>query len=758
MNTIDDALVWLGHLLEPLGLATTSDDAVRRLLEILGWSVPAVPQCVRDLGGPLAGLLDNLATLLETRMEVESDDAPPSSLVAPALAVAGALAGSLAAVRALPPLLRSELGAAWVDLTAIDIEFEPRLLGWLIESELRRRGALLHALLAAVGVLERTPISADPTRHQPPYTRITLRPERLVDAFRNPGDLASELYGWRTSAIDEDRLLGCLFSLGVALGAPGEFRRPTSALSRVFAPTAPVESAGPRAELWLPLIRTDLVGVDLVVQTVPATAPGLPEGLALSLVPYGDVGGALDLGEGLTLTLEASAAFASGLAVVLRPLVAPALHPRDSTSAGAATTGTLALVLGGRSASDGAAVVELTAAGVGVSLHEVSLVLGAAAGGAALPSAFAEVRIDRGELRLAALAADGGDGFFASLLPGGGVTVPLSAALRWSGRGLSFTGSGGLEVETAIDRPIGPLRLGAIRAGLELTDVSLEARVAVVAALSWGPVHLVMNSAGFRARLGASPGNLGPVDLSIGWFPPSSIGLAIDASAVRGGGFIERDASAGRYSGALALEAIGVGLAAIGVLDTAGPGYSLAAIIAAEFRPVPLPLGFTLEGVGGLIGIHRRVDTDALRAALRTPAGMGDIFFPADPIAQAGRLTTDLARYFPAAEGRYVFGPAVKFGWGAPTVVRGTLAVLLELPAPARVVVLGTVTTKLPTEEHAVVDLAMDVVGEVDFGQKRVAVDASLRSSTIAGFPITGDLAFRMPGTIRGWTRRGSWR
>ncbi|MBK9036672.1 MAG: hypothetical protein IPL61_36385 [Myxococcales bacterium] len=69
---------------------------------------------------------------------------------------------------------------------------------------------------------------------------------------------------------------------------------------------------------------------------------------------------------------------------------------------------------------------------------------------------------------------------------------------------------------------------------------------------------------------------------------------------------------------------------------------------------------------------------------------------------------------------------------------------LLELPAPARVVVLGTVTTKLPTEEHAVVDLAMDVVGEVDFGQRRVAVDASLRSSTIAGFPITGDLAFRM--------------
>jgi hypothetical protein len=77
-------------------------------------------------------------------------------------------------------------------------------------------------------------------------------------------------------------------------------------------------------------------------------------------------------------------------------------------------------------------------------------------------------------------------------------------------------------------------------------------------------------------------------------------------------------------------------------------------------------------------------------------------------------------------------------------MVRGELAVLLELPAPVRVVVLGTVSAKLPTEEQAIVDLNVDVVGEVDFAQKRVAIDASLRNSTIAGFPITGDMAFRM--------------
>ena len=77
-------------------------------------------------------------------------------------------------------------------------------------------------------------------------------------------------------------------------------------------------------------------------------------------------------------------------------------------------------------------------------------------------------------------------------------------------------------------------------------------------------------------------------------------------------------------------------------------------------------------------------------------------------------------------------------------MIRGELAVLLELPAPARVVLLGTVSAKLPTVDHAIVDLNVDVLGEVDFAQKRVAIDASLRNSTIAGFPITGDMAFRM--------------
>ncbi len=295
-------------------------------------------------------------------------------------------------------------------------------------------------------------------------------------------------------------------------------------------------------------------------------------------------------------------------------------------------------------------------------------------------------------------------------------------------------------------------RLGAV----EVTEASVALRkfppssggpsLSLTAAMtcrgSLGPVSFSLAGAGLEMRLAFGTGNLGPLDVGVGFKPPTGLSLGLDAGPVQGGGYLRHEA--GRYAGALALDVVGVAVGAYGLLDARGPGYSLAAVIAAGFRPVPLPLGFTLEGVGGLIGIHRRVDTEALRGAVRTAAGMAELFFPADPMAQAERLTTELGRYFPAAEGRHVFGPAVKFGWGNPTVVRGTVAVLLELPAPARVVVLGTMTAKLPTEEQAIVDLTMDVVGEVDVGQKRAAVDASLRSSTIAGFPITGDLAARL--------------
>ena len=52
-------------------------------------------------------------------------------------------------------------------------------------------------------------------------------------------------------------------------------------------------------------------------------------------------------------------------------------------------------------------------------------------------------------------------------------------------------------------------------------------------------------------------------------------------------------------------------------------------------------------GVGGIFGIDRRADTDALRERL-TAGAVGNLLFADDPIRNAPMLLGDLAALFPA--------------------------------------------------------------------------------------------------------------
>src|SRR5262249_18525584 len=142
---------------------------------------------------------------------------------------------------------------------------------------------------------------------------------------------------------------------------------------------------------------------------------------------------------------------------------------------------------------------------------------------------------------------------------------------------------------------------------------------------------------------GSTPtGNLGPAHLSVSFKPPSGVGISVNAGPVSGGGFLSF--ADPRYSGAAELSVYGIAVKPFGLLDTkladGSPGYSFAIIISAEFTPIQLGFGFTLIGVGGMIGINRSLNDDGLSSAVRD-GSLENVLFPHDPVHDAPTIIND---------------------------------------------------------------------------------------------------------------------
>src|SRR6185503_12800069 len=119
------------------------------------------------------------------------------------------------------------------------------------------------------------------------------------------------------------------------------------------------------------------------------------------------------------------------------------------------------------------------------------------------------------------------------------------------------------------------------------------------------------------------------------------------------------------------------------------------------------------------------------------------LLFPRNPVRDAPAIIHDLGTVFPAAKGHYVFGPMAKFGWGTPTLISADLGIVIEFPGP-RLAVLGVVRMLLPRPDFALLKLQMAVAGILDFPGKRFSLDASLYDSQVAGYQVSGDMAYRL--------------
>ena len=242
-----------------------------------------------------------------------------------------------------------------------------------------------------------------------------------------------------------------------------------------------------------------------------------------------------------------------------------------------------------------------------------------------------------------------GDGFINSILPAEGIKLDFDFGLGWSNQsGLYFKGSVGTEAVYPIHKTIlDTLVLEQLYLRFLAKDSALQFESALDFRVKIGPVDARVNNIGIKSVINnlGETGNVGFGNLSLGFAPPKGIGIQVKSEIISGGGFLEFDFDNHQYAGVLvfkiALEKREIGLVAVGLINTRLPngekGFSMLISIGVFFNPaIPLAFGFTLNAVGGLIGIHRTMKVDILRERIQAGA-VKSIMFPENVIENAAK-------------------------------------------------------------------------------------------------------------------------
>ncbi len=609
------------------------------------------------------------------------------------------------------------------------------LFDYLVIRYLRQYRPGLYCFLLLIGVI-------DDTR-----TKDRLYPvvdyAYLPKVFSDVGGLATDVYRWGSNnfraALLFRRLHGLLWSIGIS--ATAEDPDPASGMAGT-ATDYPL----PLPELRIPVVELDREGqtAALGVSLIPLGARnGASAGVGL--VPFGVAAVSEEITEdGWRITIKASADALIPWGISFRP---EAIEVSGLAGSVASPKTSLRFTIESETAPEGRSILLGAAGGPRLELGTLGLTVGFEFDAQRTLSIELPVK----GIRIVVDASDG-DGFLNRILPKDGIAAAFDLALGVSTKqGVYFRGSGGLEILLPAHVSLGPIDLRAITLAVKFPEEGMQVMAGASAIARLGPLSVVVEDVGIQATSSFPVdrrGNLGPTNLSIGFKPPKGIGLSIDASAVKGGGYLYLDYDKGEYAGALELTVSNsLSLKAIGLINTKMPGgqaaFSLLVIITAEFNPgYQLGYGFVLKGVGGLLGLNRVLLLDPLVQGVRTGA-VNNVLFPTDVVANAPRILSDLRAIFPPQDGIFLIGPMAKIGWGTPTLITIALGVIIEIPG--NVVILGRLRVALPTDDdQAKLILQVSFVGALEFDKRRIWFFATMYDSRVLFITLDGDMGLLM--------------
>jgi hypothetical protein len=709
--------------LQPLQTRLAAGDA-RGLLAEMGLSLPptldGLPAFTTATAGAITAVEGLAAPAAALATAVENDDV--GAIIEATAQLLSALAAAISALDAVATALGSVAGSLGVanpgDVTSFAATFGEKLLEHVVIDYVAGYRPVLMRILALLGIIDVDLVAPDPGDPvKVAYQRHDLTLGNVGQILGDPGAYLMSQYGWNSPALNSAALLGRLRDLLVEFGATASIDPGTGALDLASLTVAPTTGVNP--------------------QGLSATlAQSLPGGATIPLPSL--------LPEGWTLHLVVGGTLAAGVELRILPPGQLEVHAAASVDGQLQVTATRTPPAGARVTIVGLpGIATLDAASIGLTsgaqFHWDS---GSGAARGAFVVGFA---VNGGKLHVGSSEADG---FVASLLGGLDLEADFDIQAGWTGdRGFYVGGNAGIGTTIGVHVSVGPFTLDSIHLELTVAGAGLDLETSVTGSGTLGPISASVDRIGAITKLGLHPGNLGPAQLDVAFKPPTGLGIVVDAAVITGGGYISFDPDKGEYAGALELSLLGISIKAIAVLDTrlpdGSPGFSFLIILTFDLPPIQLGFGFTLNAVGGLVGINRTMVLDALRDALRAHH-LDSILFPPDPVRDAPQIISDIRTIFPPARGRYVFGPMLEVGWGTPTLISLEVGVILEVPDPVRIALLGRLHMALPDDDVALILIQIDILGTLDMGAGLLSIDGSMYDSHILVYELLGDMALRL--------------
>ena len=624
------------------------------------------------------------------------------------------IANQVAALGSVP-------GVSAADLAAFVAALPDRLFQTVLVEYFEGYHRLAHALLEFLGIIEKTRLnvgSSDPGR--PEVVQKRFRFDRIGQFLQSPDQIFTDIYHWGQPGFDGNLLVSRISSFLRAAHVP---------VTHYRLPGSPVRDA-----------------IEVCVLRIAPTTGVTPPGLEATVTAAIGDGVSIDLpfAPGWRAHLAAEGALDASVGIRVQPPADVTVIPPSGSLQGRLRAGIAHVPV-----SPSSAIVLLgVTGGTGLSVERIELgLVGGFRWDSATSRALGDIgfegELHGGKLRI---SMEGADGFLGELLADIAVEADFNLGMGWTAsQGVYFTGSSTLEIQLPVHVSLGPVELSALTLRVGIDGQRFPIALATDIKASLGPLQIVVEQIGASVDLSFPAdgrGDIGPVDIAFRFLPPRGVGLVVDAGAVKGGGYLFLDPDREEYAGALELVfSDWIALKAIGLITTRLPdgskGFSLIIIITVEFGTgIQLGFGFTLLGVGGLLGLHRIVKIEPLAEGVRTGA-IESVMFPEDVIANAPRIISDLRKFFPPQRDIFLVGPMAKIGWGTPTLVRVQLGVILEFPS-VNITILGVMKVVLPDEDADVLRLQVNFIGRIEPSNKLLWFYAELFDSRVLSITLEG--------------------